>query len=217
MSLEGKKRHFRWHYRFLENVTFLRPCRITKHYKNRASADTRENPKWHVWFEKVCFGKGPRKGVFTIRDTQKLCSAENSVYSVFSSKTQLFRYKRVQFDKKNRNLPKIGGGLLSKKRCLFVVLFFCLCFCSFLENAQTRLFSCNFRGFSSSVPLKAPLWNPSLLPNLLFCLVSFCLNSIFCFLSINPFEKLFWGFLVSFLVFAFTSVNVCFFLGNKLS
>ena len=45
-----------------------------------------ENPKWQFWFQKCHFGKGPRKGGFTICDTQKLCSAENTNVMVFSAK-----------------------------------------------------------------------------------------------------------------------------------
>ena len=55
---------------------------------------------------KVPFWEGASKGIFTICDAHKLCSAENIIFIVFSAKHSLQKKKKVSVEKK---LPKSGG------------------------------------------------------------------------------------------------------------
>ena len=83
-----------------------------------------EDPIWHFWFQRCHFGKGPRKRVFTICDTHKLCSAENTILVLFQ---QSFAEISECQSKNNRNLPKIGGLFANMhKGVLFYVFFVCL-------------------------------------------------------------------------------------------
>ena len=90
-----------------------------------------------------------------------------------------------------------------------------------VDILQTSTFSCNFKGFLSILfPQKAC---PKVFLFFLFCFFCFCLpfqNSILsiCFLAISPFLEninIFGFFLFLFLAFSF--LNVCLFLSNKLS
>ena len=115
-----KVAHFRCNYRFWENGPFLCPFKVTKHYKNRD------------------FPWG-----FTICDTQNLCSAENTIFIVFSAKHSFADMKERNLTK-NKNLPKFRGLFAKCKKVFFfflvcVFLFFfggfvicCLCFCAFV-------------------------------------------------------------------------------------
>ena len=78
------------------------------------------------------FWEGASKGVFTICDTQKLCSAENSFYSVFS-KTQLCGKKRVRVENKQKFTEDLGlfANMPKVVSCLLVCFFF-LVLCFFL-------------------------------------------------------------------------------------
>ena len=88
---------------------------------------------------KVPFWEGASKRFFTICDTQKLCSAENTISIVFSAIHSFADIKECKL-KKNRKLPNIGGCLPTCRKVLFVlhfaflvVLFFALlCFCTFV-------------------------------------------------------------------------------------
>ena len=84
-----KNAHFRWHYLFWENGTFLWPCKITKHYKTRGFSRYRAKPKMALLVSNVPFWEGPSKGGFTICNTQKLCSAENTILLCFQQNTAL--------------------------------------------------------------------------------------------------------------------------------
>ena len=81
---DGKENaHFRCNYLFWENVTFFcDPTKSPNTTKIGVSAGTRGKPKWRFWFQ-VPFWVFPSKGGFTICDTQKLCSAKNTIWSVF--------------------------------------------------------------------------------------------------------------------------------------
>ena len=56
---------------------------------------------------KVPFWEGASKGGFTICDTQKLCSAENTIFIVFSAKYSFAETEECMLTK-NRILPKWG-------------------------------------------------------------------------------------------------------------
>ena len=92
---------------------------------------------------KVPFWEGVSKGVVTICDTQKLCSAENTILSCFS-KTQFTEIAECK-SQKNRNLPNIGGCLPTGKTGVFLLVFlvlwfFCfLCFLLFLEKSPNKV------------------------------------------------------------------------------
>ena len=91
-----------------------------------ASAGTGENPKWHFWFQKCHFGKGPRKGALlsVIPKSCALLKARNFV--VFSGKHRFAEIKECNLKNKN-NLPKIRGCFASMQKGVF----FCLCFLLF--------------------------------------------------------------------------------------
>ena len=135
---EGNKNAtFRWHYLFLGEWYFF--VTILNHQtlqKTGVSAGTRKNPEWHFWLQKCHFGKGPRKGFFTICDTQKLCSAENTIFIVFSANTALQKEKCASWKEKFTenlglfaNMPKVffwsfllfGGSLLLCSLFLFLI------------------------------------------------------------------------------------------------
>ena len=133
--------------------------------------------------------------------------------------------QKQKFTKNRGCLPKC------KKVFFWYVFFFCFLvvlfllpvfrFLCFVKKGPKRLFSCNFRGFLSIwFPQKACL---KVFLFFLFCFFCFCLpfqNSILslCFLAISPFLEninIFGFFLFLFLAFSF--LNVCLFLSNKLS
>ena len=90
-----KKRHFHCNYLFFENGPFLCPFKITKHYKNRVFSS---------------------KAGFTICDPRQLCCAENTIFIVFSAKTQICRNKKCKL----KNNRKIGGCLPTRKKVFFL-------------------------------------------------------------------------------------------------
>ena len=132
---------------------------------------------------------------------------------------------------KNKNLPKIEVVCQNAKRsffgtfffCFLVVLFFvaCVLVLVFCKKGPKRLFSCNFRGFLSILFPQRPVLRCFF--SSYFVFFCFCLpfqNSILslCFLAISPFLEninIFGFFLFLFLAFSF--LNVCLFLSNKLS
>ena len=58
-----------------------------------------KTPKSPFWGEKGCFLEGVSKRLFTICDPQKLCSAENTNFIVFSAKHSFCREKGVRCKK----------------------------------------------------------------------------------------------------------------------
>ena len=163
---------------------------------------------------KVPFGEGASKGVFTICDTQKLCSAENTLFIVFSAQHSC-RNERVQVEETEiyQNL----GLFANMPKVLFCLLFIFWCFVFFslflffLEKPKKGYFPAILEGYPLLFPPKACLENPSLLPILFF--LFFLLSSLskfhiflcfLCFLSINPFWRTFSvGLLLSLLSFSF--------------
>ena len=200
---------------------FWCPFKVTKHYKNRGFSGHRGKPKMALLIAKVPFWVFPRKGAL-LSVMPKSC--------VLFSKTQLCRHERMQLEQK-QIFTKNRGCLPKCKKVFFLVCFFCflvvlffvacvlvLVFC---KKGPKRLFSRNFKGFLSILfPQKACL---KVFFFFLFCFFCFCLpfqNSILslCFLAISPFlENInIFGFFF-FLFLAFSFLNVCLFLSNKLS
>ena len=68
---------------------------------------------------KVPFWEGASKGGFTICDTQKLCSAENTIFIVFSAKHSFAKMKECEL--KKTEIYKIGGCLPACKKVFFFV------------------------------------------------------------------------------------------------
>ena len=73
----------------------------------------------------LLFWEGASKRDFAICDTQKLCSAENTMFIVFSAKHSFAENKECNLNK-NRNFPKIGGCLPTCEK-----VFLCVSFGSF--------------------------------------------------------------------------------------
>ena len=84
---EGKKRTriFVATICFWKMVLFLWPFQVMKHYKKGVSASTGAKPKMALLVAKVPFWEGGLERGFTICDTYKLCSAENTIFIVFSA------------------------------------------------------------------------------------------------------------------------------------
>ena len=88
-----KGAHFRCNCLFLESGPFLRPFKVTKHYKNRGFSRHNGKPKMALLVAKVPFWEGASKGVLSV--TPESCVLlKASFYSVFSE-TQLCRNNRV--------------------------------------------------------------------------------------------------------------------------
>ena len=121
---EGKKSaHFRCHYLFLENVTFLVPIESPPNTtKIGVSADTGENPKWHFWLQKCHFGFSLEKGFYYLWCLKAVFRWKHYFYSVFS-KTQLCRHERMYLDKKQK-FTKNSGCLPKCKKVFFWYVFF---------------------------------------------------------------------------------------------
>ena len=137
-------------------VLILWTYKITKHYNNRGFSMHTGKPQMALLVAKVPFWEGASKGVLTTCDTQKLCSAENTIFIVFQQ-TQFCRNRSVSWKNKNwvlfANMQK--GVFVLFFLYFWCLVFFALCSCSlFFENAPKRLFSCNSRGLSFFVPPK---------------------------------------------------------------
>ena len=199
--------------------------------KYRGFSRHRGKPKMAFWFQKCHFGKGPPNELW-LSGIHKSCALLRTLfYSVFS-KHSFAEIKECKL--KCRHLPKIGGLLPTcGGGCIFCCFFLCVCFFLFVffyfgwKIPPKGYFSAVLLFFSLLLPQKVCLSNPSLLPIVLFSLFSFCVpfqNSILflCFLAIKPFlDNIFFfcgggGVLLSFFLFAFSFVNVCLFLRNKL-
>ena len=174
---------------------FWCPFKVTKHCKNRGF---------------------PSKRGFTICDTQKLCSSENTIFIVFSLKHSFVDMKECNL--KSKNLPKIGVVCQNAKSfflglcffafwwfCFFVACAFVLVFC---KNGPKRLFSCNFRGFclfcSPERPVLKCFFSSYSVFFLVFLFPSLSKSFFLWFLSINPFlEKILCGGFVCHFILSF--------------
>ena len=168
---------------------FLWPYRITKHYEHRGCSRHRENPKWYFWLQNLPFWEGPSKGVFTICDTQKLCSAENAILKVFSAKHSFAEIKSVSW--KTEIYQILGAVCQHAKRCFFLFSFGALFFFVFCwKSPQKAIFLQVWRFFLFCSP-KRPVFK--ILLFFLFCFfLVFPLSSLskfhhFFLLSIDPF------------------------------
>ena len=85
---------------------------------------------------KVPFWERASKGGFTICDTQELCSADNTIFIVFSAKHSFAEIKECKL--KNKHKFTKNWGLFANMQkgvflfVLFVLGFSPLCFCSVL-------------------------------------------------------------------------------------
>ena len=180
---------------------------------------------------KVPFWEGASKGGFTICDTKKLCSAENTIFIVFSAKHSFADMKECNLKKKN--LPKIRGCLPKCKKVFFglffwffgfVFFFLCVFVLVFCKKAQKGYFPAILEVFFKFCSPERPVFK--ILLFFLFCFLfwfSF-LSSLskfhFSLLFVHqpPFRKhYYFGFLLFFYFLAFSFPNVCLFLWNKLS
>ena len=109
-------------YLFLENGPFLCPFKVTKHYINRGFQGETQNVTFGC--KSPIFGRGLERG-FTICDTWKLCSAENTIFIVFSAEHCFVDMKECNLKKNTKN-----RGLFAKmQKVVFLVCFFgCLVF-----------------------------------------------------------------------------------------
>ena len=215
---------------FGKMVLFWCPFKVTKHYKNRGFSRHGGKPKMALLVAKVPFWVFPRKGAFTICDTQKLCSAENTIFIVFSAKHSFVDMKECNL-KKSKNLPKIGVVCQNAKGffwgmfffafwwfCFFVACVFVLVFCkkapkgyfpAILEvfclfcSPKRPVLKCFFSSFSVFFP-GFPFFFPFKIP---FFSLFFVHQPLFGKDSL-------WGFLLSF-YFVFSFLNVCFFVWSN--
>ena len=213
---------------FVDTICFGKMVLFCDHTESRnttkigASAGTGENPTWHFWLQKCHL-----RGFCYLRYTKAVLCWKHYLYSV-SAKHSCAEIKECKL-KEKQIYPELRVVCQHAKRCFFVSFFGFWCFllslyfCSFLfGKAPERLFSCSFRGFSSFVPPKGLSLKSFSSSHSVFFLV-FLLSSLskfhsfLCLLSINPFLEYihFVGFFcLSFLAFSF--INVCLFLWNKL-
>ena len=224
MCSEGKKkvRIFVATICFWKMVLFWCPFKVTKHYKNRGFSGHRGKPKMALLVAKVPFWVFPRKGVYYLWCLKAVFCWKHNFYSAFS-KTQLCRHERMQLEQKQKFTKNRGCLPKCKKVFLWLVLFFvaCVLVLVFCKKAPKGYFPAILEVFLSILfPQKACL---KVFLFFLFCFFCFCLpfqNSILslCFLAISPFLEnisVFGFFLFLFLAFSF--LNVCLFLSNKLS
>ena len=139
-----------------------------------------ENPKWHSWFQKGHFGKGPRKGVLLSGNTEAVFCWKHYFYSAFS-KTQLCR-KRKSVSWKAEFYQQWGAVCQHANRCFLYFIWGGGVLC--LPQKLKKAVFLQFYRFFFLLPQKACLWNPSLLLVMVFSLFSFGLpfqSSIFLF------------------------------------
>ena len=171
---------------------------------------------------KVPFWEGASKGGFTICDTQKLCSAENAIFIVFSAKHSFAEIKECML--KKQKFTKNRGLFANMQKGVFCLFFCGFAFFMFLfffvwKKAPQRQFLVVSEFFSFCVP-KKPVFEIFLF--FLFCFVSlfsFCppfQNSIvfLWFLSISPFWKIFYFWFLLFLLPLPLFMFACFFQTN---
>ena len=146
---------------------------------------------------KVPFWEGASKGGFTICDTQKLCSAENTIFIVFSAKHSFAEIKDCKL--RNRNLPKIGGCLPTCKKALFFffflggfVFFLCVFVRLFVKRPKKAIFLQFWRLFSILFPkgfFKSFFSSYSVFYPCFPFVFPFKIPFFLCFLSSTPFGK----------------------------
>ena len=212
---EGKNAHFRWHSLFFWKWYFsLWPY-------NHQTLQARGKIQMARLVAKVPFWKGPPKG-FLLSVIHKSCALLKTL-CLLSAKHSFAEMKE---GKQTEVYQKLGVVCQHAKRCSFVV-FLCFGFLLFvvvhflIKNSQKGCFPGTLEVF----PL---LFTQKVCLKTSFCsvvfLFSICLtfhNSIvfLCFLSINFLKNAF-GFFGRFglsIFVAFSFVNVCLFLCNKLS
>ena len=181
------------------------------------SAGTWGKPKMALLLQKCHFGRGPRKGL--TRDTQKLCSVENTIFIVCSAKHSLAEIEECQ----SKKITKNWGLFANMQKGVFFLFVFCfweLCFfflfvfVLFLWRKPQRLSSCSLEVFSSFVPPKG-LCLKSLSSSQSVFVLAFFLSSLSkfhhlsLFWSINPFLENIISFvcLPSFFAFSFVDVS----------
>ena len=165
-------------------VLFWCPFKVTKHYKNR--------------------GFHSKRG-FTICDTYKLCSVENTIFIVFSAKHSFEDMKECNL-KKNKNLPKMGVVCQNAKRSLFgmffcflVVLFFvaCVFVLVFCKKAQKGYFPAILEVFCLFCSHQRPVLKCFFSSYFVFFAFVFPFKNPFLFVFIHQplfTEDSFWGF-----------------------
>ena len=102
------------------------------------SAETTQNQKWHLIFEKGVFGMGEKVG-FINCVFEKLCSSENTIFIVFSSKHSNCNKQALCW----KTIFLKNSGLFFwtwQKRCFCLFLWgfniFVVCFCVFGRVAK---------------------------------------------------------------------------------
>ena len=197
-------------------VLFMWPYQITKDYKNKGLSRNKGKPKMALWVSKVPCWEGASKGGFTICDTRKLCSAENTIFIVFQQNTA---WQKAEIH------HKLGIACQHAKVffvCFSLFLAF-LCLFFFVEKKNLKGYFPAILEFFLLCSPKRPVFKILLFFLSCFSLFSFCLpfqKSIFffAFCPSTPFwKRCFWGFLLSFLFVAFSFVDVCLSLRNELS
>ena len=218
-----KKHAFSLQLSVLGNGPFLCPFNLTKHYKNRGFSRHRGKPKMAI------LGRGLERG-FTICDAQKLCSAEHANSIVFSAKHSFAEIKECNL-KNKKILPKIGGCLPTCKKVFFVCVFGCLVVLFFFvsiiffvwKKTQKGYFPAILKSFFFFVSPKGPSLK-SFFSSYSFFFSGFPFvfpfkTPFFSLLFVHqPFSEninIFGFFIIIFLAFSF--LNVCLFLSNKLS
>ena len=119
----SKKCAFSLQLSVLENVTFSGAhSKSPNATKIGVSAGTGENPKWHFWLQKCHFGFSLEKGFYYLWYLKAVFRWKHYFYSVFS-KTQLCRYERMYFDKKQKFYKNRGWFARMQKGVFFSSLF----------------------------------------------------------------------------------------------
>ena len=149
---------------------------------------------------KVPFWVFPSKGGFTICDTPKLCSAENTILIVLSAKHSFAEIKECKL--KKHKFTKNGGLFANMQKGVFLFVFVCflvvfillVCFVFFcLEKKPKKVIFLQFRVLFLFLCAQKACFKIFLLIFLFYFVSSFSFcppfqNSIlFFFFSINPF------------------------------
>ena len=93
MCSDGEKGAFSLQLSVLGNGPFLWPFQVTKHYKKYGFQQAQGKTQNGTFgCKSAILGRGLEMG-FTICDAYKLCSAENTIFIVFSAKQS--RHERV--------------------------------------------------------------------------------------------------------------------------
>ena len=197
--------------------SFWCPFKVTKHYQKKGLQRTQGKTQNGTFGCKSAMLGFPSKRGFTICDAQKLCSAENTIFIVFSAK-QLCRHERMQLEQKqkftkNRSwLPKCKKVFFRMFLfCFLVVLFFVACvlvlvfckkaqkgylpailevFCLFCSHKRPVLrcfFSSYFVFFAFVFPFKTPFYPFAFWPSAPFWKTLIFLVAFFFFFLLFPF------------------------------